>query len=101
MPIYHSFLAGKLGRMDHVVTLLTWRVTRPPLIQHSPKMTEKFVYVVLVVAFATYTRFVMLVIFDITNYLGIACLTVRKRDANGVWKSAVGIKPSEKGGLLD
>ena len=94
-------MAGKLGRMDHVVTLLTWRMTRPPLIQHSPKMTEKFVYVVLVVAFATYARFVMLVISDITNYLGIACLTVRKRDANGVWKSAVGIKPSEKRGLLD
>jgi len=80
---------------------LPFLLGRPPLIQHSPKMTEKFVYVVLVVAIATYARFVMLVIFDITNYLGIACLTVRKRDGNGVWRSAIGIKPSEKKGLLD
>jgi ethanolaminephosphotransferase len=75
--------------------------TRPPLIQHSPERTEKFVYVVLVVAFVTYARFVMLVISDITDYLGIACLTVRRRDANGVWKSAVGMRPTEKKGLLD
>jgi ethanolaminephosphotransferase len=71
-------------------------MTRPPLIQDSPEMTEKFVYVVLVVVFVTYARFVVLVISDITNYLGIACLRVRKRDVNGVWRSAVGMKPSEK-----
>lgn len=59
-------------------------------------MTEKFVYVVLVVVFVTYARFVVLVISDITNYLGIACLTVHKRDVNGVWRSAVGMKRSEK-----
>lgn len=87
--------------MRHVATLLTRRVTRPPLIQHSPKLTEKFVYVVLVVSFVTYARFVVLVVSDITNYLGIACLTVRKRDANGVWRSAVGMRPSEKRGLLE
>lgn len=71
-------------------------MARPPLIQDSPKMTEKFVYVVLVVVFVTYARFVVLVISDITNYLGIACLTVHKRDVNGVWRSAVGMKSSEK-----
>jgi ethanolaminephosphotransferase len=70
------------------------------LIQNSPERTEKFVYVVLVVAFVTYARFVMLVVSDITNYLGIACLTVRKRDANGVWKSAVGMRPTEKEKLV-
>lgn len=59
-------------------------------------MTEKFVYVVLVVVFVTYARFVVLVISDITNYLGIACLTVSKRDVNGVWRSGVVKKPSEK-----
>jgi len=79
--------------MGHAAAVLTWHVTRPPLIQHSSKMTEKFVYVVLVVAFVTYARFVVLVISDITKYLGIACLTVRRRDANGVWKSGVGMKP--------
>jgi ethanolaminephosphotransferase len=71
---------------------------RPPWIQHSPENTKKFVFVVLALAFMTYARFVVLVIFDITNYLGIACLTVQKRDANGVWRSAL---PSEKKGLTD
>jgi ethanolaminephosphotransferase len=62
-------------------------MTRPPLIQHSTENIEKFVFVVLAVALVTYARFVILVISDITNYLGIACLTVHKRDANGVWRS--------------
>ena len=96
MPICHSFSAGKICQMDRAGTWLTWLMTRPPLIQDSPEMTEKFVYVVLVVVFVTYARFVVLVVSDITNYLGIACLTVCKRDANGVWRSAVGMKPSEK-----
>ena len=60
-------------------------------------MTENFVYVVLVIVFVTYARFVVLVVSDITNYLGISCLMVQKRDVNGVWRSAVGMKkPSEK-----
>jgi ethanolaminephosphotransferase len=71
-------------------------MTRPPLIQDSPEMTEKFVYVVLAVVFVTYARFVVLVVSDITDYLGIACLTVCKRDVKGVWRSAVGMKHSEK-----
>jgi hypothetical protein len=95
-PICHSFSAGKVCRLDRAATLLTWRMTRPPLIQDSPEMTEKFVYVVLVVVLVAYARFVVLVVSDMTNYLGIACLTVRKRDVNGVWRSAVGMKPSEK-----
>jgi len=69
---------------------------RPPLIQHSTENIEKFVFVVLVIAVVTYARFVVLVISDITNYLGIACLTVHKRDANGVWRSAVPMRRSEK-----
>ncbi|KAH9964108.1 Choline/ethanolaminephosphotransferase [Russula dissimulans] len=69
---------------------------RPPLIQYSPENTAKFVYVVLTVAVVTYARFVALVVSDITNYLGIACLTVKKRDANGVWRSAVPIVAGEK-----
>lgn len=71
------------------------------MIQNSPKKAEKFVYVVLVVVFVTYARFVVLVISDITNYLGTACLTVRKRDVNGVWRSVVGMKPRGKRGLID
>jgi ethanolaminephosphotransferase len=68
---------------------------RPPLIQHSTENIEKFVFVVLAVALVTYARFVMLVISDITNYLGIACLTVHKRDANGVWRSVVPMRAGE------
>jgi ethanolaminephosphotransferase len=35
-----------------------------------------------------YGRFVVLVITDITNFLGIACLTVRKKDDLGRWQDA-------------
>jgi len=59
-------------------------------------MTERFVYGVLIVAFVTYARFVVLVISDITNYLGIACLTVCKRDGNGVWRDTAGMKPKSQ-----
>jgi ethanolaminephosphotransferase len=55
----------------------------------------KFVLLVLAIALVTYARFVMLVISDITNYLGIACLTVYKRDGDGVWRRAVPMRPSE------
>jgi len=68
---------------------------RPPLIQHSTENIEKFVFVILALSLVTYARFVMLVISDITNYLGIACLTVHKRDPNGVWRSAVPMRPGE------
>ena len=77
-------------------TKVTNVMHRPPLIQHSTENIEKFVFVVLAIAFVTYARFVVLVISDITNYLGIACFTVRKRDANGVWRSAVPMRRSEK-----
>jgi len=40
----------------------------------------------LAVSFLTYARFCALVIKDITEYLGIACFTVRKKDAEGVWR---------------
>lgn len=75
---------------------LPWLIGRPPIIQSSPENTEKFVYVTLAVAFLSYSRFVVLVINDITNYLGIACLTVRKKDARGVWRQAGPQASSEK-----
>jgi ethanolaminephosphotransferase len=37
---------------------------------------------------AYYGRFVTLVINDITEYLGIACFTVKKKDEKGEWKDA-------------
>jgi len=59
---------------------------RDPIIQYSQKNTAIFVYLTLALSFFRYARFCMLVINDITNYLGIACFTVRKKDAAGVWR---------------
>jgi len=42
----------------------------------------------LLVSLLLYGRFVMLVINDITNFLGIACFTVRKKDESGHWRKA-------------
>lgn len=47
-----------------------------------------FVYLTLAVTFLSYARFCTLVIRDITNYLGIACFTVRKKDKDGEWVEA-------------
>jgi len=94
LPVWDTmYIWSIIGAIDANMPFL---FGRPPLIQDSPEMTEKFVYVVLIVVFVTYVRFAVLVVSDITNYLGIACLAVRKRDVDGVWRSAVGMKPSEK-----
>jgi len=60
---------------------------RPAIIQTSPGRLHLFVLATLVISLASYARFVTLVINDITEYLGIACFTVRKRDAGGNWAS--------------
>ncbi|KAL0952165.1 hypothetical protein HGRIS_008779 [Hohenbuehelia grisea] len=67
---------------------------RPPVIQSSYESTAVFVYMTLVISFLAYARFCTLVINDITNHLGIACFTVRKKDAEGNWRVAE--KPAEK-----
>ncbi|KAG5639650.1 hypothetical protein H0H81_008811 [Sphagnurus paluster] len=59
---------------------------RAPIIQSSMRTTTIFVWITLTISFITYARFCILVINDITNYLGIACFTVRKKDRNGVWR---------------
>ena len=63
-------------------------ICRPPLVQTSSKNTTLFVWLTLGVTFIAYSRFISLVIWDITNYLGIACFTVSKKDKNGNWYSA-------------
>ncbi|GLB43667.1 putative CDP-alcohol phosphatidyltransferase class-I family protein [Lyophyllum shimeji] len=60
---------------------------RPPVIQASMKNTTIFVWLTLILSFLVYARFVILVINDITNYLGIACFTVRKKGEDGVWRT--------------
>lgn len=68
---------------------------RPPLIQTSPERMKLFVFATLLVSFIAYARFCVLVINDITDYMGIACFTVRKRNQKGDWSK------TEQIGLLD
>ncbi|KXN83332.1 hypothetical protein AN958_01568 [Leucoagaricus sp. SymC.cos] len=60
-------------------------MTRPPIIQTNTFNTTVFVYLSLIASLISYGRFVYLVINDITEYLGVACLTVRKKDEHGNW----------------
>lgn len=59
-----------------------------PIFQTSYERTAIAVYLALLLSFMTYARFCYLVINDITNFLGIACFTVRKKDLGGNWRSA-------------
>ena len=52
---------------------------------------QAVVYITLLVSLFLYARFVLLVINDITEHLGIACFTVRKKDKHGKWKMAKAI----------
>jgi ethanolaminephosphotransferase len=52
--------------------------------------------VTLLISLVSYGRFVYLVINDITNYLGIACFTVRKRDNEGHWEDAKKVDAQKK-----
>lgn len=56
-----------------------------------------FVYLTLLVSLLSYARFVTLVIRDITNHLGIACFTVRKKDKEGHWEAAGKVDAQKKG----
>jgi hypothetical protein len=79
-----KILLGFFTQFSHDTSLLR----RPPLVQTSSKNTTLFVWLTLGMTFIAYSRFISLVIWDITNYLGIACFTVRKKDKNGNWYSA-------------
>lgn len=61
-------------------------LNRPPLIQTSPANMTYLVWTTLAISLILYIRFCTLVINDITNYLGIACFTVRRKDQDGVWR---------------
>lgn len=62
--------------------------SRPPLVQHSMHNIGVIVFLTLGISVISYARFCTLVINDITNYLGIACFTVRKKDLSGMWRRA-------------
>jgi len=61
-------------------------VGRSPIIQTNETGRTVVVYLTLAISFVTYARFCTLVINDITNFMGIACFTVRKKDKDGVWQ---------------
>ncbi|KAG5338537.1 hypothetical protein C0989_007131 [Termitomyces sp. Mn162] len=61
-------------------------IGRGPVIQETLKSATIFIWVTLALSLFFYTRFCTLVISDITNYLGIACFTVKKKDKDGVWR---------------
>ncbi|PSR72058.1 hypothetical protein PHLCEN_2v12088 [Hermanssonia centrifuga] len=82
------WLWSLLGALDANMPLL---FNRPPLIQHSPHNMGVVVYLTLAISVYSYARFCTLVINDITDYLGIACFTVRKRDTVGVWRRAASV----------
>ncbi|EIN14321.1 Choline/ethanolaminephosphotransferase [Punctularia strigosozonata HHB-11173 SS5] len=74
-----------LGAVDANMEIL---FGRPPLVQNTFARTALVVWLNLAVSFASYARFCTLVINDITEFLGIACFTVRKKDAHGEWQNA-------------
>jgi len=74
-----------IGAVDANMPLL---FNRAPLIQHSPENVKLFVWTTLAISLLSYAWFCTLVINDITNYLGIACFTVRKKDDAGHWQTA-------------
>lgn len=83
-PLWHNmWLWSVVGVVDAQLPFL---FDRSSLIQSTPKRTAVFIYLTLAVSFIIYARFCALVIRDITEFLGIACFTVRKKDAEGVWR---------------
>ncbi|CAE6477706.1 unnamed protein product [Rhizoctonia solani] len=70
-----------------LVDAWSWRLFgRAPILHSNPLL---FILISLGASFLAYARFCIAVINDITNYLGIACFTVRKKDEKGEWKDAV------------
>ncbi|KAJ7207492.1 Choline/ethanolaminephosphotransferase [Mycena pura] len=74
------------GAVDANLPLLAGR---PPLFQTSETNRAVAVWLTLALSLVSYARFCTLVINDITNFMGIACFTVRKKDKDGVWHESV------------
>jgi len=80
-----------LGAVDANLPRL---IGRPPIIQTSSFNTAVLVYLTLGVSLFAYARFCTLVVNDITEYMGIACFTVRKKDKEGVWRVSKAVEAS-------
>ena len=57
-----------------------------PIIQYNTPRTAVLVFIALLASTFVYARFCYRVIRDVTEFLGIACFTVRKKDEKGVWR---------------
>ena len=64
--------------------------------QSTPSGAAVMTYLYLLTSFASYARFCYLVIWDITEHLGIACFTVRKKDEHGHWTEAQAVNGKKK-----
>lgn len=62
-----------------------WLFGREPLVQSSPIAATVFIWMSFVVALFNYIRFAREVIWQVCDYTGIACFTVRKKDKRGEW----------------
>ncbi|ORX36138.1 CDP-alcohol phosphatidyltransferase-domain-containing protein [Kockovaella imperatae] len=62
-----------------------WLLGREPLVQASPVAANVFICMSFIVALFNYVRFAREVIWQICEHTGIACFTVRHKDANGNW----------------
>ncbi|ELU39464.1 cholinephosphotransferase [Rhizoctonia solani AG-1 IA] len=84
---FPMFDAGWIWATISLVDAWSWRLFgRAPVLHSNPLL---FILISLGASFLAYGRFCIAVINDITNYLGIACFTVRKKDEHGEWKDAV------------
>lgn len=70
-----------------------WLFGRQPLVQSSPTAANVFICMSFFVALFNYVRFAREVIWQICEYTGMACFTVRRKDASGKW---VPIEESKK-----
>ncbi|KZO91175.1 hypothetical protein CALVIDRAFT_568445 [Calocera viscosa TUFC12733] len=61
---------------------------RELLIQSTPLYADLAVLLALLVSFVYYVRLCTLVIWDITDFIGIACFSVQKKDSKGAWVKA-------------
>ena len=59
-----------------------------PILHATETRRNVFIGLSFLVALVTYLHFAFTVIWAITNHLGVACFTVRKKDKNGDWADA-------------
>jgi ethanolaminephosphotransferase len=64
--------------------------------QTTPERRAMAIYATLGITIVLYGRFVYRVINEITDYLGIACFTVRKKDKAGHWEDAKKVDAQRK-----